>query len=543
VPEVLMHSPRGSAQETDAPEVNRPAVWWWTSLALLCVLLVTPVLAAQVPPLTDYPNHLARCFVLAFGGQDPVLNQMFSAHWQIIPNIAIDLLLPALMHIFGPLTAGRIVLAFCLLTPTTGTIALSYAYFHRRSFWQLTAGFAAFNVLFLMGFMNFALGIGIALWGAAAWAEYRDRKPWMAILGGVVIGFVVFFFHLMGFCFYALLVGCYELFAILDSGAGLPGRIENAAKRVLVAAIPFLAPVSLYVLSPLGKLASTPIWASYSRKAWSVLVAFLDYSVAFDVLIVAPVMAFLVFCVLRGKSSVSKPGALCGAILLLAYAILPTSLKGVWWVDARMMAMFGFVLFAGFLPSGVTRRSETIAAAALAILFLAKIAFITGVWVHSQQDVRDTRHVIAPVLPGSRVLNVDVTERDNPAWFRAMPLGRRIPHLNATYWHLAAFVLLDRRAFWPTIFAIDVQQPMRVREPYLESLGLGTGPPDYEFLGPHPMSEEEKERYPFLEGWERKFDYVLLMNADGAGNLTDFLPDKLELLDRRGIAALFKIKK
>ena len=115
------------------------------------------------------------------------------------------------------------VLALCLLTPTTGAIALSYAFFQRRSFWQFTAGFAAFNVLFLMGFMNFALGMGIAMWGAAAWVEYRDKKLAIAIFSGLVIGIVVFFFHLMGFCFYALLVGCYEFFAIADRGLTAPG--------------------------------------------------------------------------------------------------------------------------------------------------------------------------------------------------------------------------------------------------------------------------------------------------------------------------------
>jgi hypothetical protein len=530
------------AQPEDGSGVNGPAVWW-TSLGLLCVALITPVLAAQVPPLTDYPNHLARCYVLAFGSRDAVLSQMFSAHWQIIPNMAIDLLLPALMHIFSPLTAGRIVLALCLLTPATGAIALSYAFFQRRSFWQLTAGFAAFNVLFLMGFMNFALGIGIAMWGAAAWVEYRDKKLPIAIFSGVVIGIVVFFFHLMGFCFYALLVGCYEFFAIADRGLTASGAISSAVKRLLVTAIPFVVPVALYVLSPLGKAQGAPIWASRGRKLWSVLIPFLDYSVMVDVLIVLPVISFLVRCLWRGKSQVARPGALCAAILLFAYAILPITLKGVWWVDSRMMAMFGFVLFAAFLPSGLSRRSETLAATVLAILFLAKITFITDVWIHSQQDVRDLREVIAPVQAGNRVLDVDVSQEDNPAWFAAMPISRQIPHLNPTYWHLASFVLLDRRAFWPTIFATDVQQPIRVREPYLKIVGLGTGPPDCQFLGPRAMTEAEKERYPFVDGWEGNFDYVLLMNADGAGDLRDFLPDKLELLDRRGIAALFRIKK
>jgi hypothetical protein len=529
-------------QPEDGSGVNGPAVWW-TSLGLLCAALITPVLAAQVPPLTDYPNHLARCYVLAFGSRDAVLSQMFSAHWQIIPNMAIDLLLPALMHVFSPLTAGRIVLALCLLTPTTGAIALSNAFFQRRSFWQLSSGFAAFNVLFLMGFMNFALGIGIAMWGAGAWVQYRDKKLAVAIFSGVVVGIVVFFFHLMGFCFYALLVGCYEFFAIADRGLTAPGAFANAVKRLPVTAIPFVVPVALYVVSPLGKAEGAPVWASRGRKVWSVLIPFLDYSVMVDVLIVLPVIGFLVWCVWRGKSQVARPGALCAAILLFAYAILPISLKGVWWVDSRMMAMFGFVLFAAFLPSGLSRRSETLAAAVLAILFLAKITFITDVWIHSQQDVRDLREVIAPVQPGSRVLDVDVSKDDNRAWFAAMPISRQIPHLNPTYWHLASFVLLDRHAFWPTIFATDVQQPIRVREPYLKIVGLGTGPPDYEFLGPRSMTEVEKERYPFVNGWDGNFDYVLLMNADGAGDLRDFLPDKLELVDRRGIAALFRIKK
>src|SRR5580704_19417253 len=138
------------------------AITWWVGLGLMLVCLLIPLILTEVPPLTDYPNHLARCYLLAFGSSDPALRPMFSEHWQIIPNIGVDLILPKLMHVFPPLLAGRVMLAFCLLIPTTGAIALSRAYFHRRSLWQIATGFAAFNVLFLMGFMNFELGIGIA---------------------------------------------------------------------------------------------------------------------------------------------------------------------------------------------------------------------------------------------------------------------------------------------------------------------------------------------------------------------------------------------
>jgi hypothetical protein len=534
--------PEVRIEESAIPFVDRPIVWW-TLVVLLFATLGVPLFAVQVPPLTDYPNHLARCYVLAFGEGDPVLSRIFSAHWQIIPNIAVDLILPALMHVFSPFTAGRIVLVFCLFAPVSGAIALSLAYFGRRSFWQLTPAFAAFNVLFLMGFMNFVIAMGMAMWGAAAWIHYREPRPWPTIAGGAVVALALFFFHMMGFFFYALLVGCYELVAILDRGVRERSGLVNGVTRASLAAIPFLAPAWLYLFSPLGKVSSAPGWAGYARKAWSLLVPFLDYSVAFNLLVIAPIIGFLAYCVFTGRATTSRPGLLTAAILVVAYVVLPTAVKGAWWVDTRMIAMLGFLIFAVFLPRGLTARQQTTFAFVFGILLLAKIAFITGVWIHSQRDISDVRLVIAGVEPGRRVLDVDVPKNDNPAWFEAMPIGRRIPHLNPTYWHLASFVLLDRRAFWPSIFAIETQQPIRVRPPYLYALGIGAAPPNYQLLGSLKMSANEAARFPFLLDWDQKFDYVLLLNAEGAGNLEQILPEKLELLDHRGIAALFRIKK
>jgi len=524
------------------PAVDRPAVWW-TGVVLLFAALGVPLLAVQVPLLTDYPNHLARCYVLAFGEGDPVLSRMFSTHWQIIPNIAIDLILPPLMHVFSPFVAGRIMLCLCLFVPVSGAIALSHAYFGRRSFWQLTPGFAAFNALFLMGFMNFEIAIGIAMWGAAAWIHYREQRPWQAIASGMIVAPAVFFFHLMGCFFYALLVGCYELFAILDGGVRERDGLIHGVKRASFAAIPFLVPACLYLLSPLDKVSSAPGWGSYSRRVWSLLVPFLDYSVVWNLLVIAPVIGFLAYCVATRRADASRPGLLAAAILMVAYVVLPTSFKRGWWVDTRMIAMLGFLIFAVFLPRGLSSRQQTTSALVLGILLAAKIAFITTVWIHSQQDVRDVRQVIASVEPGSRVLDAYVTKDDNPEWFAAMPIWRRIPHLNPTYWHLGSLVLLDRRAFWPSIFAIETQQPIRVRPPYLDALGVGAAPPSYLLLGSSKMSADEAERFPFLPHWYQRFDYVLLLNAEGAGNLEQILPEKLELLDHRGIAALFRVRK
>jgi hypothetical protein len=518
---------------------------WWLSLALMLAALLVPIFAVEVPPLTDYPNHLARCYVLAFGQSDPVLRQMFSANWQIIPNIAVDLLLPAMMHVFSPLVAGRIILALCLLVPTTGAVALSYAYFQRRSFWQIAAGFAAFNALFLMGFMNFELGIGLAMWGAAAWIRYRERYPAATIVSGVVVATLVFFFHMFGFCFYALLIGSYELAVIFRTGVHTRVDLRYAAKRVASFAVVLLAPAILYLASPLKRVDVPAGWPHISQKLSKILVPFLDYSSLFDVMTVIPLVGFLIFWVIRRRASFSKAALIASIVLFCTYIALPVSFKGVYFVDTRLPVMLGFLFFAGFMPKGLSSRQRSIAVTLFATLFVARIAMITDIWMRSQRDLSDLRATIDTVEPGSRVLAADVVAKDNLAWYEEMPASRRLPELTPTYWHLASFVLLDRRAFWPNIFAEEYQQPIVVKEPYHELQAFGSPPPSYEDLE-LPLQQvpaSELSRFPYLANWTKKFDYVLLLNAEGAPRLENFLPNRLQLVERQGIAALFRVKK
>ena len=45
------------------------------ALVALCLLLLAPLALVDVPPLLDYPNHLARAVVLAFPA-DPILSSI-----------------------------------------------------------------------------------------------------------------------------------------------------------------------------------------------------------------------------------------------------------------------------------------------------------------------------------------------------------------------------------------------------------------------------------------------------------------------------------
>src|SRR5262249_32062082 len=153
------------------------------------------IVAVEVPPLTDYPNHLARGFFLAFGADDAVLNSMFAANWEIIPNLATDILLPPLMRIASPLIAGKLVIALAVLLPTTGTIALNFACFKRLSLWPFCSGFVTYNLMFFLGLLDFYLAIGVALWGSAMWFSTSREQPVIATITGICFALLAFVFH------------------------------------------------------------------------------------------------------------------------------------------------------------------------------------------------------------------------------------------------------------------------------------------------------------------------------------------------------------
>ena len=148
------------------------------------MVLLAPLAVVDVPPLLDYPNHLARAYVLARG-----LSHMYAPHWVVIPNLAVDLLLPPLISIMPVHIAGRILLAVALLLPVIGSVLYSQAVFARRSYWSIAVCLVACNGLFLLGFMNFQIAVGLAMICAAAWLRWRETHPVAALaLGAICAG-------------------------------------------------------------------------------------------------------------------------------------------------------------------------------------------------------------------------------------------------------------------------------------------------------------------------------------------------------------------
>jgi hypothetical protein len=496
------------------------------ALVLLCVILLAPLTLVEMPPLLDYPNHLARAVVLAFGAGDAILSRMYAAHWTIIPNLGTDLVLPPLLQALPIHLAGRIVLGCIILLPVIGTVAYSRAVFRTPSAWPLASGLVAYNATLLMGFANFVAAIGIALLLAAGWIAWRDRYPRGTVILGCIGTIALFFCHLMGLLFFYALVAGHELQVLW-----LFRRDRTAVAARIASSLPLLvAPLLLYSASPLAPLAAETEFAPISEKLRQLIFPFANYLLPLDIVTASIVAAFLLACIAFRRYRITPGSGFALALLVGLYLATPWPFKGTYFLDTRFAIMLGFLLFAGMLPSALPRSAGVAAAMIFTSLFIVRMATLAFAWHQHQHDFAAFRAVVATVEPGARVIVASVSPEEAPSYWRDGPLSRRLSNGIRLDYHLPALLLIEHRAFWPFLFDNPSQQPIVTLAPYRALAERAGSIADHGALAIPGRVD--------LCG----FDYLLLLEAGADPDLAHFAQDRLRLLAQSDIAALFRIR-
>lgn len=507
-------------------------------MIVLCSILLLPLTVVDVPPLLDYPNHLARAYVLAFGQQDVFLSKMYAPHWAIIPDMAIDIILPPLLHILPVHVAGRILLAVALLLPVVGTVVYSNAIFGRRSYWPMAVCLVACNGLFLLGFVNFQLGIGLALVCAAAWIARREAHPASAVAIGTLCAVLLFFSHLMGLLFFLILVGSYEIERIWATYLQRRSIVAVVAGRAMFLMPVAAVPIALYSISAFAAVGNRIAWESGHDKMVRAAMSLVNYNLPLDGISAGLLVAFLLTCAALRWLRVPLQSAVALGVVATIYTVAPLSIKGTGYVDARFAVMFGFLVFAGIRPVRLPPRAALLVAVAVMALFGIRTSQVAAIWYAHNRDLAELRDVISGVEPGSRVLVATVDAKEvspaEPAFLRRQFLsdGTRLDA------HTAALLLIERHAFWTFLFANPDQQPIELRSPYREIAARTIGMPNIRLLSASGPRPQDLPRFPIEGRWSCCYDYVLLLES---GARPDFSNKNLELLRKSDYASLFRV--
>jgi hypothetical protein len=520
---------------------------WWAALGVTLLAVLAPLLVTDIPPLLDYPNHLARMGLISGGLADPILGKMYAVGWGIQPNIGLDLVVPLLTAVMPLAVAGKIFVGLALVLPMAGAIALNAALFGRRSYWPLAAALVAYNVPFMAGFVNFVVGAGIGLLAAALFVRQRGRT-WPVRFGwAALFGIAIFFCHIFAFVYFVMLLASVEF--------AWPGRLVQRVSRLGWLAVPLAVPVLLFLLAPLrhaapganggGILQTVRVyyWSLASEPLHMKLLGafgpFLTYDRRLDGLALAVTLLALASWAIRGKLAVAPAAAIGFVVMVVAYPLTPLILMDAAWVDQREPILAAILLFAGAAPIRLRQTEARGWAVVFAVLILVKLATVGVAWAQHDADLADFRRVIAPVQPGERVLIVRPDDHVAADVAAREPATRHLMVDVDALMHLPSLIVLERHGFIPLLFTDPLKQPLRVLPPY-DRLAMVDGAPPFASALAGP-SETDLRRAPYLVHWQDDFDWVLLLRPHDLPDASQVMPAPLELVVGGEVAALYRV--
>lgn len=485
---------------------------------LAVVVILIPLAVIDIPIIADYPNHVARMHILGNVNTETLLGERYISDFDFIPNLAMDLTIPWLAKIMPLDVAGRLFLAFTLLS-TLGSIAfLHRTLFNQWTIWPLAATLVLYHGSFMAGMVNFSLGIGLVPAALAVWITMRYASMARRVMVGSAMALVLFFCHVVAFGAYGLLVIGYEGLRARDKWSRRDGP-GQAARDFLIAGITGLVPATLLLRQllqrdPGASAESTLAWGTWSWKAKALLSPLANYNLTLDLATFALLAILVIWGWRSGRLEIERHMAPGLGLLALCFILAPKALGTGGVLDQRFSIVFALV----FIGSTSFRTGSSVVriglTALLAALFLVRLGLITSTWIDHRDDLAEMRSAIGEVETGARIL---VVQPDETAGIRLAPDRHIVFHHAAQMASLATLAVIEKSAFVSTIYAVPGQQPLRLQEPFQHLGGQGAVMiPTLADLAA-ALDRHDGDISAQIRSWWRDFDYILLIYGYGPG--------------------------
>ncbi len=416
----------------------------WGGFALLLALMALPVFSTVLPPLFDYPNHLARMHLLVEGG-----DRFYRVVWAPLPNLAEDLIVPALARLMPLATAGELFLVMIFALIAGGVLCLNRVVAGGWRLWPLLAFSLLYNRILLWGFLNYLFGTGVALCGLALWLAFEQRLAWQRVLASTMLALTCFFSHIAAFGVYGLALCGVEMPMAL---AELRARAWPAlGRRVAVFAPQFVVPAALFLGWRHEAGAGGVSHAGFARKADLLFSVFDNYDRAFDIACFALFLALGLWLAASGRLRLAPRLGWAAALVFAAYLLMPSQIYGGSGADHRLPLALFLLLIAGSAPRWPSRRAAIAIGTAAALLLTLRMAVVERVWRRADQIYAADLAAIDALPRGAKL---------------AVACPDAVHVVAVPQVHLAAMAVVRRAAFVPTLFAIPGQQPLELRPPW-----------------------------------------------------------------------------
>lgn len=416
--------------------------------AVILSISVLPFILLPHLPLADWPDHLARQYVIAALPHSERLQAHYGFGWRFVPNLGFDLFVQAFRHAIGIEAAARLFLVTVFGAWFIGVRSIARFAWGDASRWYRLTPILFYSGPVQFGFASYIAGVAVAVLGFA-WFLRACRDGGVAHwIGLAALSALAVTAHMSGFLVYAASAGGYLLFfrarKTLARHASLTDWLRDAVRMAHL-----LPGIALFLAGTLiAKADGTP--AASAQMEWRVLwklealVSPIMFNLPYLELAIGAVLAAILLALLATRRVDLRADLAVPALILLALAIvLPSKAFDGAYIDYRLPTASCLFLLGALGPGagapapGVLLRLP----AAAGFIVALRIALAAGFWWSWQPVYQSFEAAFAELPLGARIYAVEGLHKSTAA-------SKQPP---ITHW--PALAAARREALFGNIFA------------------------------------------------------------------------------------------
>ncbi|MDE2109822.1 MAG: hypothetical protein KGJ79_01675 [Alphaproteobacteria bacterium] len=510
--------------------------WPATALGLMAILLIAPLWCVHSPAMPDYPAHIAGFYMIAGAARTAPLSTYYGIHWTLVPNLASELAVPALMKLLPLESAAKLFLSIAVALWILGPAAIQRALYGRVGATALAGAFFAYNANYTWGFFNYYFAAGLSFLIFAVWIASAEKRRPLRLPGFMLAVWILYLCHLAAVFTLGVLIFCYELSRAIETRDFAPRALVFRALKIGLVFLPAAAAFLFFKPTggPGGRLAFDFTDTIGDRVASAIQYAYSEPAYLLIGTLAILVLAGLMYEKLRIHPSMKIPVIVLAVLTMVS----PEWALGGWGVHLRLPAVLGAVLFATMELRAGPRAKALVAVALLAPAVWISTA-LTMSWRSYDRQYDEFRAALRQVPKGTKLFTVldDASLNYSPDF--------SVP--DQPYWHMAEYAIVDRGAFTPLMFATKGQHIVQVRPPYdgyAAKTAQQGSPPDVSELedlaaGRVDGDPDIAEIFPYLKFFQCHFNMAVVVR--GKGEPSD-VPDFLTLRHTGSFFSLYDVR-
>jgi hypothetical protein len=439
-------------------KLNSSQKAYYAILFVATIITILPVWIIKYPPLVDYPNHLARAYIISNYNNVDIFNKYLSFAKEPLPNIAFDVLVPLFNYITGNIyISGKlfITLSIVLIIYGCHKLAINLRGFTYIGFIGL---FFSYNSGLLYGFMNYVFGLGMCLISIAMWIKNKYVLNIRNITILIIMSTLSYLSHLSSFVFLNVVIFTISAFDYLLE-KNHKYKLINHMSGSFFTLLPGI--MIMYFMQGTGTVGAL-VWNSFMGKIINIAGSMSLYSYKMDIIINIFILSIFISLIYLVKKrivsfNINMPVFVAGIILWILFLIFPKGIFTGSAADARFIPIAAIMTIASIEINAIKHKNllKILFSICFIIIIGTRLWQIEHYWGRISKNIEGQTQYFRLLKSESIVIPIVFL----PQKFQDNKIDRAL-------FHVIQYSTIDRHNICTTLAALRGQHSLNFRNNY-----------------------------------------------------------------------------